>query len=231
MLDGLMPAAGQRASLTTRAEKYAATVGAAASYLAARGIDQQAASSHLLGLVSDPEPQDERFRGWLSLPYVTAQGDVIAMKFRRLEGEGNKYDGPAGQKQHLYEARSLKDGGEVAALCEGELDAIVAQKVLDIPCAATPGTQWLPHWPRCFSGFEKVLVIADHDAKDDGSDPGRKHAEKVVKELGKHVSTVELVLPPAGMDFTDWVKAVGEDVVRERVLGLQPEPDYGRPPY
>src|SRR5690348_7356086 len=194
MLDGLMPAAGQRVSLTMRAQKYAARVEEAASYLAGRGIDQEAASSHLLGRVSDPEPQDERFRGALCIPYLTAQGDVIALKFRRMDDQTPKYDGPAGQKQHLFNARALLDGGEVAALCEGELDAIVAQCVLGIPVVATPGTQWLPHWPRCFGGFDKVLVIADHDAKDDGTDPGRKHADKVVKELGKVVPTVELVL-------------------------------------
>lgn len=218
MLDSLLPAQSQRASLTARATKYAASVDLAASYLAARGIDRLDAISSLLGVVSEPEPMDERFAGMLCIPYVTAKKDVIALKFRRMDDGTPKYDSPAGQKQHLYNARALVAGGDVAAILEGELACIIAEKVLGIPCVGTPGTQWLPHWSRCFSDFERVLVIADNDLKDDGSNPGRKHAEKLVKQ----VPNAELVLPPAGTDFDEWVLADGADTVRARVLGSKP---------
>lgn len=154
----------------------------------------------------------------LCIPYVTARNDVIALKFRRMGDGTPKYDSPAGQRQHLYNARALATGADVAAILEGELACIVAEKVLGIPCVATPGTQLLPHWVRCFSDLERVLVIADHDAKADGTDPGRKHAEKLVKQI----PNAELVLPPAGEDFDSWVLRDGPDAVRAKVFGGKP---------
>lgn len=149
----------------------------------------------------------------LSIPYITPAG-VVAIKFRRLEGEGSKYDGPS-QKARLYNAGVLVDGGSVVAVCEGELDAVVAEAALGIPAVATPGTSWLPHWGRALADFDRVLVVADHDAKEDGSDPGRKHADKLVKEI----HNAELVLPPAGLDLGEWIQQDGAESVR-KVAGL-----------
>lgn len=200
-----------RASLTEAAHRYHRNVLAAASYLDGRGIAESAASSFLLGCVDDPIPGHERFVGMLSIPWLTPAG-VVGMKLRRIDGsEGPKYDSPPGQKARLFNAQALREGGDLAIICEGEFDAILGQSMLDVPCVATPGTTWLDHWSRCFGDFDRVVVIADHDSKEDGSDPGLKHAQKVQKA----VSGAELVLPPPGLDLSDWLLRDGVEAVRK----------------
>ena len=211
-----MLSASQKASLTEAAHRYASHVEEAASYLAGRGIDRAAATGHLLGRVSDPMPNHERFEGMLCIPYVLHTGDVAGMKFRRIDGsDGVKYDSPPGQKARLYNAKTLAEGGPVALICEGELDAVAAEAHLGVPAVGSPGTTWMDWWSRCFGDFDRCIVVADHDAKDDGSDPGLKHAQKVRKSI----EGAELVTPPAGLDLTDWLLRDGAETVRE-ALGL-----------
>lgn len=151
----------------------------------------------------------------MSIPYVSAVGDVIALKYRRLDDGQPKYDSPAGAKLHPFNARSLVDGGEVAIICEGELDAIVAAQEFGVPTVGIPGTNWMEWWPRMFGDFDRTLVLCDNDTKDDGSNPGVKHGKKVQASI----PGAELVLPPAGCDLGEWVLRDGADAVRER-LGL-----------
>lgn len=216
MLDSLLLSSSQRASLTEAAHRYHANVLAAAFYLDGRGVAESQASSFLLGCVGDPITGHERFRGMLSIPYL-CHGSVVAMKFRRIEdSDGPKYDAPAGQHLRLYNAQSLAEGGEVAVVCEGELDAIAAAGALSVPSVGVPGTSaWdaNPHWARCFGDFDRVVVIADNDVKESGDNPGMKLAQKIVKSVGG----AELVAPPAGLDLTDWLLRDGADAVRKAV--------------
>lgn len=218
-LDGLLSRPERARSLAETAARYHANVIEAASFLEARGLGPDDASSHLLGVVSDPIPEHGRFAGMLSIPYVDYQGGVIGFKFRRIDdSEGPKYDSPAGQKARLYNARCLAEGGPVAVVCEGELDAVAAQGAFSVPSVGVPGVStWTgnPHWARCFGDFDRVVVVADNDVKEDGSNPGMKLALRVVKD----VSGAELVTPPPGLDLTDWILECGVDAVAEG-LGL-----------
>ena len=198
--------------------RYAANVYSLASYLDARGIGEQAAISARLGLVSDPVVGHERFVGWMSIPYVTPAGPV-AMKFRCVSDHDCKdvgcqrYDAPAGQKARLYGAHTLIQGGEVAAVAEGEFKQIVVHNVLGIPAVSTSAGAWLDHYPRTLADYGKVLVIADND------DPGLKHAkDKVLKSLPQG----QLVVPPAEFPkIDDWIASVGPDEVKEAIgLGV-----------
>jgi hypothetical protein len=159
-------------------------------------------------------PGHERFTGWVSLPYVTPAG-VVAMKFRcasdhDCKAEGcQRYDAPAGQKAKLYGAGDLVNGGDVAAVVEGELKAVAVKQGLGIPAVATSAGQWLEHWPRTLADYDRVLVIADND------DAGLKHAkDKVLKSLPQG----RLVVPPSEFPkIDDWLLAVGADAVREAI--------------
>lgn len=215
MLDGLLLGAPQKALLATAATRYHATVDQAASYLVGRGLGKPEADSFLLGCVVDPLPGQERFAGMLSIPYLSPAGP-LAIKFRRIDESsgGPKYDSPAGQHPRLYNAQSLIPGGSLAVVCEGELDAVMAQSRLGVAAVASPGTTWLEHWNRCFTDWDRVLVIADHDAKEDGSDPGLAHAKKVTKSI----PGAEMVTPPAGLDISEWLMQ-DETAVRE-ALGI-----------
>jgi hypothetical protein len=209
VLDSLLLAESQRRSLAEATQRYAAAVDQAAAYLVGRGIGREAAIGSHLGFVADPVPGHERFAGMLSIPYLTVSGPV-AIKFRRLQGEGQKYDGPAGQHRRLYNARACSKGGPVVAICEGELDAVCVESNLGIPAVAAPGVHWADHWSRCFADFDRIVVFADNDLHEDGSNPGKKHGEKLARTL-----SAEMVLPPVGCDVSDWIALEGADVVRE----------------
>lgn len=208
-LDSVLPASAQMKSLEKATAKYEEGREALASYLVGRGIGREAAFAQRLGLVSEPEPGHERFRGWMSIPYCT-KGGVVALKFRRLDEGTPKYDSPAGQKIKLYNVGILADTkSDVVLICEGELDAIIGTHALGIPTVGTWGTNWLDHHPRCFADFEEIIIIADNDVKDDGSNPGLKHAKHVHASL----SRARIVTPPAGLDLTDWYMRDGREAV------------------
>lgn len=215
LLDSMLLSVAQRRSLEEATARYARDLLLAASYLEGRGVSEQTATSFRLGVVSDPAPGHDRFYGWLSIPYLTPAG-VVAMKFRNLNpDDDHRWDAPAGSRTHLYNARALAEGGEVCLLVEGEMKTLVGSSMLDVPVVGTWGTNWLPHWPRCFSDFDRVIVVGDNDVKEDGSNPGRKHAEKVVKTL----QNAELVLPPPGVQLDEWLLRDGPEAVSEG-LGL-----------
>ena len=221
MLDSLLPASAQLNSLAKATARYAENVEALASFLVARGIGKEAAFAQHLGHVSDPMPGHEKVAGFMSIPYVTP-GGTVAMKFRCIADHNCKevgcqrYDQPAGQKVHLFNAGVLATTkSDVVAVCEGELDAILCTHELGIPAVGTAAGTWLDHYPRCFADFEEVIVIADHDVKPDGSSPGIKHAKKVAST----VSRSRIVTPPPGCDLGEWYLSAGAEVVK-RSLGL-----------
>lgn len=155
----------------------------------------------------------------MSIPYLTVRG-TVAMKFRCIadhhckEVGCQRYDQPAGQKVHLFNAGILASTkSDVVAVCEGELDAILCTWELGIPAVGTAAGTWLDHYPRCFADFEEVIVIADHDVKPDGSSPGIKHAKKVQTTLSRS----RIVTPPAGMDLGEWYLTAGREAVLERI--------------
>lgn len=138
------------------------------SYLLGRGLDQDAVSGSLLGLVSDPDPAHEQYRGRLSIPFITPTG-VVYMRFRCLEDHNckefshGKYEGPAGEDVRLYNVLALHDGGSSVAVCEGELDALVATSA-GLPAVGVPGANnWKPYYYRLFQDYERVIVIGDGD--------------------------------------------------------------------
>ena len=192
------------------------TVDQAGAFLSARGVTRDTAISRHLGCVSDPAPGHERFKGWLAIPYVT-NGGVVAMKFRCIKhgdckAEGcQRYDAPAGQKARLFGAADLANGGDVAAVVEGEFKAMMVQQDLGIPAVSSSAGVWMEHWPRTLADFDRVLVIADND------DAGLKHAkDKVLKSLPQG----RLVVPPGEHPkVDDWLVAVGADEVR-KAIGL-----------
>lgn len=209
-LDGLLVTKSQRESLEKATATYAANVEAVGPYLGARGISRETAVSFRLGSVTDALPGHERFEGMLCIPYLDAHGRPVSLKFRNLvDGARPKYDQPAAQQPRLFNVSALTADVDQVAVCEGELDAVLLTQ-LGVPAVGVPGaSHHRPHWIRCFADYE-VLVVADNDRKEDGSNPGMTHARKLVKEFD---GRARLVTPPEGMDLTDWVLAAGADEV------------------
>lgn len=152
-------------------------------YMTNHGIGEYwVADKYRLGFVADPLPGDERFKGMLSIPYLTGRG-VRAIKYRRLaNGDGPKYTQHQGQKPRLYNSDAFFRADNSIGLCEGEIDAIVASERLGIPTMGIPGSniwsQMAQYWTPIFKDFRTVFVFAD------GDDAGKSLAGDVAESLG-----------------------------------------------
>ncbi len=188
----------------------------AINFLAGRGISKEVADQYLLGTIVVPVAGHENYKGWLSIPYLTVMGHCVGFKFRRVDEGKPKYGAPLGQKGHLYNVSDIILTSEYIAVCEGELDTIVASAILGIPAVGVPGVQaWKSHFTRMFTGYGKVYIIGDNDLKEDGSNPGAEFSRMVAQE----VINSTIVSLPAGMDLNDLYLAKGIEETK-RTIGV-----------
>lgn len=220
MLDSLTLSASQRATLQAATADFEMNLYRAQDFLVARGVaDESLARSFRLGVVSDEYPGFERFAGMMSIPFLTPAG-VVAIKFRCIScwpepcEDHPKYNAPEGQQVRLYNVPALHSDGDVVAICEGELDALVMTELVGIPAVGVPGvSQWKAHpwWARAFADYPDVIIVADNDIKESGKNPGLDAARKIAKDIpGSRV-----VIPPPGLDLNDFYLTVGREAVRE----------------
>ena len=174
-----------KSSLEAAVTKYEAALETASPYLESRGIDLAAARRFRLGVVSDPEPGHESGRGRLAIPYLTKTGPV-AIKFRCIRQHSckeqwhAKYAAPTGQEVKLYNTKAFFADEDIIAITEGEIDALILTEYCRIPAVGVPGAgNWKNrrHWPRMFSGYQKVLVFRDPD------DAGEELAARIADSL------------------------------------------------
>jgi len=217
-----MQSKSHREFLTGAAETYQSRLmgSPAQEYLEARGINQEAASTSRLGFV-DPEyalPGHDMYKGMLCIPYHTVHGGVVAMKFRVIDDRpGSRYLWPAGQTSHLYNVTDTVSGKPSIAICEGELDTVVASAVCGINSVGIAGvSHWKPHHPRVLRGFQEVFVITDNDDKESGENPGQELARRILNDI-PHARNIVL---PRGQDITDFVLQNGKDALPS-LLGLK----------
>lgn len=188
----------------------------AINFLADRGISKEVADQYLLGSIVLPVAGHENHKGWLSIPYLTVMGHCVGFKFRRLDEGKPKYGAPLGQKGHLYNVSDIILSSEYIAVCEGELDTIIASAILGMPAVGVPGVQaWKAHFNRMFTGYGRVYVIGDNDLKDDGTNPGAEFSRMVAQEIGN----ATIVSLPAGMDLNDLYLAKGIEETK-RTIGV-----------
>lgn len=215
-----MPSESQRKFLTEASMTYQANLedSPAEEYLLARGIDLAAAVTSRLGYV-DPErvlPGHDMYRGMLAIPYHTAHGGVVAIKFRAIEDrQGSRYLWPAGQESHLYNVEACLTGETYIAICEGELDTCVAYSVCGVNSVGIAGvSHWKPHHSRVLRGFQEVFVITDNDDKETGN-PGQDLAKKILNDI----PGARNILLPRGQDINEFVLMNGREALPQ-LLGL-----------
>ena len=144
----------------------AAVTREAAHYLAGRGIDKAVATGHRLGVVADPMPGHERFRGWLAIPYLDKDGQPLTIRFRCLQqhdhrdlGHG-KYMSLPDDIPRMFNIGAIHRAGDEIHVTEGELDALVLTKI-GLPAVAVPGAHlWKPRHRVMLAGFNRVWVGA-----------------------------------------------------------------------
>lgn len=146
----------------------------AVQYLARRGIDREAAVTFRLGVVADPFPGHERFRGFLAIPYIGHDGRILSIRFRCMEEHDHrehfhgKYMSLPDEPARMFNVRAVHQAGEEIHVAEGELDAVILNRV-GLPAVAIPGASgWLPHYRPVLAGFNRVFVWGDPD--DAGAD-------------------------------------------------------------
>jgi DNA primase len=148
----------------------------------------------------------------LAIPFIGPKGNVYDIRFRCISDHDHKdsevrcpkYLGTDGTETRIYNSRALTAPTDYIFVCEGELDAATLT-VCGWPAIGLPGANsWKKHYPRLFSGFSKVVLVAD------GDDAGHKLA-----------STFRRALPSSGRVI---LCGTGDDVnsvfVREGKEGL-----------
>lgn len=173
--------------------------------MALRGLPGWVCESVGLGFVAEPLPGDERFRGMLSFPYRVVGGDVVGLRYRRLEGEGSKYTQPSGQRTGLFMVDEVVDQ-PVVHVSEGEIDCLTLAACGLKACGVPGANSWKDFYFRLFEGCRSVFVWSDGDAAGDAM-------WGTVRECLPQAVRVVL---PRGADVSDVFQAEGE----AGVLGL-----------
>lgn len=164
----------------------------AETYLRQRGITKEAQNYFHLGFVKDPEPAERAYEGMLSIPYITANGDVVGIKYRYLDDRKSKYRSSLGfEAKRIFNPFILTQRHSRIYITEGELDTVILKQI-GVPSIAIPGaTNWTVATARALRNRE-VVVLADGD---DNDEEGLKLGRRICKD----VENATLVL----MDGTD----------------------------
>ena len=216
--DALRPvSASRQAELEAAVAAYqdAVTVEAVA-VLKKRGITAAEAATYRVGVVADPLPGHEKFRGFLSIPYLDVHGKPLSLRFRCLQehehrsfGHG-KYMSLKDEPARTFNVAAIHAAGDELHIAEGEFDAMILTKV-GLPAIAIPGAQgWKPHHRRMVAGFSKVHVWGDPD------EAGAEFIGKVTRSVRNAVG-VRLLRQDG--DVTDLYLAGGRDALLARMRG------------
>jgi DNA primase len=196
----------QKELLEKATESYAQNLQEIVPYLQSRGITEQTAIMFRLGFVREPEMGHEPYVGKLAIPYLTPTG-VIDIRFRSLNNDsGPKYLSRPGATTHIYNINALSNDSDVLAICEGELDTVVATQA-GFSAVGLPGANnWKSFYTRVLADWSKVVLLCD------GDNAGREMA----KHLSRELDNVFPVFMPEGQDVNDVYLLEGADGLRKR---------------
>ena len=197
----------QRQFLLHSTTEYAQHIHLAADYLATRGLSVDEAKKFHLGVVENPLPGHEGYKGKLVIPYSTPSG-VVDLRFRSIHGEDPKYIGLPGAKTTMFNAQAVLNADRYICVTEGEIDCITVIVKTGHPAVGIPGANnWKPYYTKILDDFETVIVLAD------GDNPGLEFGKKVSRELGN----VNIVQMPDGHDVNSIVLQEGVQFLDERI--------------
>lgn len=222
-----LPSAEQMIFFENAASQYQTDLSSdthAQGYLTSRGLGPQAAGTFRLGVLRNPLPGHETYRGRLSIPYITPSG-VVTFAFRCLEdhvckdtvlgynNEGKeirckKYRAPEGMDRTLYNVGDFKRDTDSVYICEGEIDTLTLS-LCGYAAIGMPGVKnWKPQFTRCFADAGEIFCVAD------GDDAGYKMGRFLAAEVRARV-----IRPPRGEDINSMFVKGGEDGIRRWLAG------------
>jgi hypothetical protein len=188
-------------------QRYAGTIELAKEYLSSRHLSVEEANIFHLGVVADPLPGHEPYKGRLAIPYITPSG-VVDIRFRAMHNEDPKYMGLVGAKTTMFNTKACFVADKYICVTEGEFDCIMMGVKTQHPTIGIPGANnWKPHYAKILDDFEIVIVLADGDAA------GLEFGKKISRELGN----VNIISMPEGEDVNSMMVKRGSDWIDERI--------------
>ena len=152
-------------------------------------------------------PGDGDYVNRLAIPYITADGSVVDVRYRSLNDSGPKYLSRPNATARLFSVSSLLTQGDTMYITEGEIDAITLNQ-MGLAAVGIPGAnQYQRHWSLLFADFDTVKVICDGDQA--GRDFG--------KRLSQEIEGATVIHLPEGRDVNDIYVNEGDDAVRQAV--------------
>jgi len=190
-------------SLERATAEHQANISLAEEYLGRRGIKRETADMFRLGVVRGDGPLDEQYRGRLSIPYIAANGAVVALRYRALDDSQPKYLSRSGAKPHLFGVSCLLGDAREVVIAEGEIDQMTLTQI-GVTSVGVPGAQaWKKSWRFLFEDFDRVICLSD------GDDAGKEFGKKMVDAVG----AVAIELPP-GEDTNSFFVKHGAEQLR-----------------
>jgi len=197
----------QRQFLLQATTEYANHIDQAADYLATRGLSVDEAKKFHLGVVDNPLPGHEGYRGKLVIPYTTPSG-VVDLRFRSIRGEDPKYIGLPGAKTTMFNSQIVLNADQYICVTEGEIDCITVSVKTSHPAVGIPGANnWKPYYAKILDDFDTVIVLADGDT------PGLEFGKKISREL----NNVNIVQMPEGHDVNSIVIQEGVSFLDDKI--------------
>lgn len=202
----------QKKYLEKAADAYHAQIDPrAATYMVGRGITKEIADMYHLGNVVEPLVGDDEYIGRLSIPYLTPSG-VVDIRYRATgPDQSPKYLSRVGSHARLYNVQALLRKSDTVCICEGEIDAITMDGMVEIPAVGVPGANnWRDHFRLLFEDYSHVFILCD------GDQAGKEFGKKVAGEI----DGATVIHLPDGTDVNDIYMQEGSDGIRKR-LGVE----------
>ena len=197
----------QRQFLLQATQRYASKIELAKEYLLNRHLSVEEASTFHLGVVEDPLPGHEAYKGRLAIPYITPSG-VVDIRFRAMSNEDPKYMGLIGAKTTMFNTQACFVADKYICVTEGEFDCIMMSVKTMHPTIGIPGANnWKPHYAKILDDFEVVIVLAD------GDPAGLEFGKKISRELGN----VNIISMPDGEDVNSMMIKQGSEWIDQRI--------------
>lgn len=197
----------QRQFLLQATQRYASKIELAKDYLSNRHLSVEEASTFHLGVVEDPLPGHEAYKGRLAIPYITPSG-VVDIRFRAMGNEEPKYMGLVGAKTTMFNTQACFVADKYICVTEGEFDCIMMSVKTMHPTIGIPGANnWKPHYAKILDDFDVVIVLAD------GDPAGLEFGKKISRELGN----VNIISMPDGEDVNSMMIKMGSEWLDGRI--------------
>ena len=195
----------QRQFLLQATQRYAERIELAERYLSSRQLSVDEAKVFHLGVVEDPLPGHEPYKGRLAIPYITPSG-VVDIRFRDLTGTHDaKYMGLVGAETTMFNTQAVFAADNYICVTEGEFDCIMMTVKTQHPTVGIPGANnWKKHYAKILDDFDVVVVLADGDA------PGLEFGKKISRD-------VNIVSMPDGEDVNSMIIKQGSEWIDERI--------------